>query len=67
VLQLDVLYRLLDELRGEAIRAVESPSEEYRNAFGFGRVAGMLWAVQEMRERIDAKVEEVDQQEELRG
>jgi len=67
VLPLDILLRLLDGLRDEAIRAVESPGEEYRNAFGFGRVAGMLSAIHEMRERINAVVEESDQQEELRG
>jgi hypothetical protein len=67
VLQLEVIYRILDELRREAIEAVESPKKGEKNAFGFGRVAGMLYEIAALRERIDQQVEEADEQNELRG
>lgn len=57
MLQLDDLYRLLDELRTEAVQAAEYPKDEHLNAFGFGRVAGMLYVLRALRERIDQKVE----------
>lgn len=60
MLQLADLYALLDELRREAVEAAESPREEDRTAFGFGRVAGMLQVLRAVRERVDQKVEEVD-------
>jgi hypothetical protein len=60
LLQLDELYRLLDELRNEAVQAAEYPREEDRTAFGFGRVAGMLEVLRVVRERIEEKVEEVE-------
>lgn len=67
MLPLDVLYRLLDGLRGEAIQAVERPSDEDKNAFGFGRVAGMFYVIEEMRLRIDMIIAESNQQEDERG
>lgn len=67
MLQLEVLYSILDRLREEALQAVEYPGEESRNAFGFGRVAGMLTVLRSLRERIEEYVEEADQQEDERG
>lgn len=58
MLQLELLYRLLDELRTEAIDAAERPSTDYQSEFGFGRVSGMLQALREIRERIDAVLKE---------
>jgi hypothetical protein len=64
VLQLEVLYRLLDGLRVEAIQATEQPSDDNKNAFGFGQVSGMLRAIRAIRERIEEAVEEANQQDE---
>lgn len=59
-----MLLRLLEGLRDEAIQAVEHPSDEHKTEFGFGRVAGMLTAIREMRERIEALIAEANQQDE---
>ena len=64
MLQLEVLYRLLDVLRDEAIQAVEHPHYDKRSAFGFGECAGMLKAIRAMRERIDETVAEANKQDE---
>jgi hypothetical protein len=66
VLQLDVLFRMLDELRAEAVGMVESPADDNKNAFGFGRVSGMFFILNELRGRIDAFVEEADRKQEER-
>jgi len=59
---------MLDEVRAAAIEAVERPGKGEKNAFGFGRLAGMLQAIAELRQRIDQLVEEVEEQDdELRG
>ena len=55
MIPLEAVLALLDELRAEAIGLIETPRA--RDAFEFGSTHGMISAVAEMRERLQALVE----------
>lgn len=58
MIHIEEMLAILDAVRGEAIEAAEYPQHEYQTEFGFGRVAGILQAVAQVRERLNAVVEE---------
>ena len=58
---LELVLALLDGVRAEAIEAAEYPQQEYQTEFGFGRVSGILQAVAQLRERLNERVEELNQ------
>lgn len=57
MVQLEEVLLILDNVRGEAIEAAEFPQHEYQTEFGFGRVAGILQAVAQIRERLNERIE----------
>jgi phosphoribosyl 1,2-cyclic phosphodiesterase len=61
---LEEILRILDGIRGDAIQAVESPPEDYRTEFGFGRATGMLQALRESRDAFVGITEERQRAEE---
>ena len=64
MLPLEVIFRILDDLREEAIQAAEAPSSDDRTEYGFGRVSGILQVLRETRNRIENVVEESNKDEE---
>lgn len=63
MIPLEMFLSILDGVRGEAIEAAEFPQQEYQTEFGFGRVAGILQAVAQIRERLNQTVEESNQEQ----
>ena len=57
---LEEVLTVLDEVRGEAIQAAEYPQHEYQTEFGFGRVAGILQAVAQVRYRLTNRIEQAN-------
>lgn len=64
MIRIEEVLAILDGVRGEAIEAAEFPQHEYQTEFGFGRVAGILQAVAQIRERLNTAVEEAAAREE---
>jgi hypothetical protein len=64
VLQLEILYRLLDGLREEAVQMAEHPADEKKTEYGFGYVGGMLYALRQAREGIEEIIAESNAQDE---
>jgi hypothetical protein len=62
VIPLEIVLKLIDELRAEAIVRAENPLN--RDAVELGVVSGMLQALSGMRERLDALVEQSNQRDE---
>lgn len=63
MLELGVLFQILDEVLGEGLELVRHPPEDQRSAFGFGRANGILTAVESVRRRVEEAVEAQHQQE----
>lgn len=57
---LEEVLSVLDEVRAEAIQAAEYPQQEYQTEFGFGRVAGILQAVAQVRDRLTNRIEQAN-------
>jgi len=63
VIPLAVIYEILGALRDEAIDGAERPQDDQRTEFGFGRVAGTLQLLREVRDRIESHVENKDRRD----
>ena len=60
MIRIEEVLLILDGVRGEAIEAAEFPQHEYQTEFGFGRVAGILQAIAQIRERLNERIEAVN-------
>jgi len=48
---------LLNELREETLDSVINPPVDQKTEFGFGRVNGMLFAIETIRQRVTEEME----------
>lgn len=60
MIPLEEVLRILDEVRGEAIEIIETPRDDKRDAFEFGRAHGFMQCISQLRERINAAQEQQD-------
>ena len=58
MIPLEVLFAQLDALRAETIELIETPSD--RTEFGFGTLHGRIASIKELRERIEALVNQAN-------
>ena len=56
MLSLEAMFALLDGMRGEAIGLIEAPGDQ-RDAFAFGAAHGRILVIAEIRERLNALIE----------
>lgn len=59
MIPLEIVFEILDKLRAETLELVENPPAELRTEFGFGAATGSLRILGQVRERLDARVEEI--------
>lgn len=63
MIDLSVVFQILEDIKRQAIECVENPAADRRDAFEFGTISGMLKAVAAVRERLSEFVEAANEVE----
>lgn len=62
-MDLHALLRMFDEVQNDALDLVNRPGPDQRDAFSFGKVHGILLALGELREKVNAYIQQQAQDE----
>lgn len=58
------LLLLLDQMRLETLAKIINPAEGLKTEFGYGRISGILFAIEKLREMVNEDQEERARREE---